>query len=243
MNTIFNTQAMFFPGFYESVLENSDYDYNETRSFIDDLHENHPKLEIDEDEDIEIDYQEYRKQIASAWARGYASYMPSFVKSCEFESIVPPRDTGYGPDYRFGTDKLYVDIEMDEDWLDKMKAFITDNKEWFEARLKDDWTSRDGFMSFMENDLGGWLKGLEDEDERYVGTTLAYMMLKEYGNFYESINMDVLDEVSFFPFISLTPEKQQELDDLAEEEERERRAREYDEKYQLKLDFPQDGQE
>lgn len=242
MSKKINTQAMFFPGFYESVLENSDMTYEDIQSFIDDLHDNHPKLDVDEDNDIEVDYKGYEKEIAAAWARGYASYMPDFVISCEFESVVPPRNTGYGPDYRFGTDKLYVDIEMEDNWLERMKAFISENQEWFKKRIADDWTSYDGFWSYMENNLEGWLNGLEDEDERYIGTTLAYMMLLENGEFWEDINMDAWETVSFYAFIGLTPEKQKELEELAEQEELDRRIREYDEKHQLKIDFPQEGQ-
>ena len=232
---------MFFPGFYESALENSDMDYEETQLFIDDLREMHPKLEVDEDNDIEVDYDGYRREVGKAWAKCYESYMPSFVKSCVFESIVPPRNTGYGPDYRFGTDKLYVDIELDDDWLDRMKEFISDNRDWFVERIKEDWTSYDGFCSFMENDLEGWIKGLEDEDERYIGTTLAYMMLKENGEFWDDINLSVYERVSFYSFIHLTKEKEDELDSLAEEEEKERRIREFDEKHQLKIDFGEKG--
>lgn len=243
MKNFFNTEAMFFPGFYESPLENSDMTYEEVESFIDDLKDRHPKLEIDRDYDIIEDIKGYEEEVAEAWARAYATYFPEgLVKSCEFDSIVPPRNTGYGPDYRFGTDKLYLNIELADDWLERMKKFIYDNQEWFEKRICDDWSSRDGFMSYMENSLAGWLKNLEEEDERYIGTTLAYMMLKKHGEFWDAINDDVWSMVSYYSYISLTPEKERELESLIEEEERELKAKELNEKYQLKLDFPQECQ-
>lgn len=243
MKTFFNIDACFFPGFYESILENSDMVADEIDQFITDINDNHPKFEIDEDDDVEVDYKGYENDIANAWARAYATYFPEgMVKSWEFDSVVPPRNTGYGPDYRYGTDKLYLNVELTDDWLERMKKFISDNQEWFEKRISDDWTSYDGFWSFMENNLDGWLEGLEEEDERYIGTTLAYMMIKENGEFWEDVNMSAFEDVSMFPYISLTEEKKVELDEFIETEAEERRIREFDEKHQLKLDFPQEGQ-
>lgn len=243
MKTSFNIEASFFPGFYESVLESSDMVANEISQFIDDIREDHPKLEIDEDDDIEVDYKGYENDIANAWARAYATYFPKgMVKSWEFDSVVPPRNTGYGPDYRFGTDKLYLNVELSEDWLERMKKFISNNQEWFEKRIADDWTSYDGFLSYMENDIEGWLKGLEDEDERYIGTTLAYMMMTENYKFWDDVNMSACEDASMYAYISLTDDKKKELEELSEIEAEERRIREYDEKHQLKLDFTQDGQ-
>ena len=262
MKTSFNIDACFFPGFYESILESSDMVANEIDQFITDIHDNHPKFEIDEGDDVEVDYSGYENAVAKAWARAYATenginwkeyagasininatYFPDgLVKSWEFDSIVPPRNTGYGPDYRFGTDKLYLNVELAADWLERMKKFISDNQEWFENRIGDDWSSYDGFFSYMENNLTGWLKNLEEEDERYISTTLAYMMMKENDKFWEDVNMSVFEDVSMYPYISLSGEKAREFEEFKEAEAEERRIKEYDEKHQLKLDFPKDGQ-
>jgi hypothetical protein len=243
MKTSFNIDACFFPGFYESILESSDMVANEIDQFITDIHDNHPKFEIDEDDDVEVDYKAYENAIANAWARAYATYFPEgMVKSWEFDSIVPPRNTGYGPDYRYGTDKLYLNVELADDWMERMKKFISDNQEWFEKRIGDDWSSYDGFFSYMENNLTGWLKGLEDEDERYISTTLAYMMMKENDEFWDDVNMSAFEDVSMYPYINLSEEKAKEFEEFKEAEAEERRIKEYDEKHQLKLDFPQDGQ-
>ena len=239
METRFNTQAMFFPGFYESVLCDSNSQYYDEKEFVSELMEQHPKLELDPDVDIEVDYEGFKDDMARAWAKSWAGFVPSIVVSCEYSEVVPPRNTGYGPDYRFGTDKLYVNIELIPDWFVHMKKFIYDNNEWFADRIKQDWTSYDGFMSFMENDIDGWIQGLTDEDERYIGTTIAYMMLKQYGEFWNTVNMDALENVSYWSYIHLTEDKQEELDELEKTEAEERRIKEYDEKHQLKLDFPE----
>lgn len=233
----FCIEACYFPGFYESVLESSDSIYYETEEYINNIKENHPKFEGDTD-DVEVDYKGYEREIAEVWVRGYSSYMPKhIVVACEFDSIVPPRNTGYGPDYRFGTDKVYINVTLEENWLDSLKAFIEENKEWFKNRILDDWSSYDGFTSFMSNDVDVWIRGLEEEDERYIGTTLAYMAYKEHGDFYEDLNMEALETVSLWSFLSLSEEKTKELDEIRDAEDEEQHIREYDEKHQLKIDF------
>ena len=230
MKTIFTTRVMTFPGFNESVLENSDMVDSNLKSFVKDLHDKHPKLKVNVDDDVEIDYKEYEKEISNVWVRSYASSMPSFVKSCEFDFLLPPQD-------HFSTDELYVKIELADNWLDHMKAFIAQNREWFEKRIADDWTPRKGFQPYIENNLDDWLKGLEDEVGSCVGLTLAYMIYRNNDEFEKEINKKVTETVSLYSFISLTPEKQEELDELVVQEEKERYIGEYEEKHQLQIDF------
>ena len=239
METKFNIEAMFFPGLYESILCDSDSQYYAEKEYADYLMGEYPGFEVDPDTDIQADYERFRNDMAKAWADSWKDYLPNIVISCQYTDLVPPRNTGYGPDYRFGTDKVYVDIELVPDWFAHMKKFIYDNHEWFEDRIKKDWTSYDGFMSFMENDIDGWIQGLMDEDERYVGTTVAYMMMFEHDNFWEGVNFDALGAVCYDSYLSLTEEKQAELNECAEKLAEERRIKEYDEKHQLKLDFPE----
>lgn len=240
MSKKINTQAMFFPGFIESDLENSDMIDKEVDRIVKDIHAEHPKLVIGLNNGLRLDYKAYEREVGKAWAKAYASYVPEFVKSCEFDVIYVfyrMYDGIPDSDYRDSPRRLYVNIEMEEDWLDRIKAFISSNQEWFKKRIAEDWTSRDGFHSYMENNLEGWLKGLEDEDERYVGTTLGYMIYKEHGEFWKDINEKVCAAVPISRYISMTSAKKQELRELIKEEEEERRIKEYDEKHQLTIDF------
>ena len=239
MKKNFNIEAMFFPGLYESILCDSDSQYYAEKEYADYLMGEYPGFDVDPDTDIQADYERFRNDMAKAWVDSWKDYLPKIVISCQYTDLVPPSNTGYGPDYRFGTDKVYVDIELVPDWFAHMKKFIYDNHEWFEDRIKKDWTSYDGFMSFMENNIDGWIQGLLDEDERYIGTTVAYMMMFEHDKFWEGVNFDAVESVCYDNYLRLTEEKQAELNEYTEKLAEERRIKEYDEKHQLKLDFPE----
>ena len=159
----FNIEAMYFPGFKESITHS------------------HRNL----------------KSVAAAWAKRYAEFLPNdIVVSSKFESLVPPLDENGEIDYHYGTDRIFIDVKLQHNWLDMMNAFIQKNQLWFVERIKEDWTSRNGFLSYMSNTMEGCLHNLEQADERYIGTTLAYMAFKEHGEFWNQINKDLIEPLS-----------------------------------------------
>ena len=63
---------------------------------------------------------------------------------------------------------------------------MKENAEWLRERIWKDWTSYDGFISFMDNNLNDWYNHIFKEmDERYIGSMITYMMIikgKQEGN-------------------------------------------------------------
>ena len=69
------------------------------------------------------------------------------------------------------------------------------NKEWLVKRIREDWTSCDGFNSFMDNNYDDWYKEFQkdDVDERYICTMIGYMMLLANENIYNDLIIDTLE--------------------------------------------------
>lgn len=73
---------------------------------------------------------------------------------------------------------------------------MEENKEWLTKRIKEDWTSRDGFCSFMDNTYDYWCDELQKDepDVRYLGVIVTYMMWSENEDIYEEIITDTLED-------------------------------------------------
>lgn len=188
-----NIELPFFPGFYESDLENSDTSYwaiKEELEYMQDTYilKEHPEYKTLTEDDLDFRYSDFEHDLAVAFADAWWNNAPSIVESVEFSEIVSPKY------YNFSTDRLFADVELKEDWKEGMRAFMTKNADWLKERIKEDWTSYDGFCSFMSNDLSEWDKYLfEDMDERYISVMLGYMMYRENERIREDLVMETLE--------------------------------------------------
>ena len=200
----------FFPGFYESSLMDSDTSYwaiKEELDYIkDELSDDHPEYKNLTEDDLDFRYREYENDVAHAFLDAWFSHAPSIVEDVEYEGIDSPKY------YNYRNDELYATITLKEGWEDVMRRFMQENAEWLTERIKDDWTSYDGFMSFMENDIKEWDKYLfEDHDERYIATMLAYMMYNENKEIRNTLVMDALEDIYTGSYVFITDEAKERL--------------------------------
>lgn len=200
----------FFPGFYESSLMNSDTSYwaiKEELDYIkDELSDDHPEYKNLTEDDLDFRYSDYETDVAHAFLDAWFNHAPSIVEDVEYEGIDSPKY------YNFRNDELYATITLKEGWEDVMRRFMQENAEWLTERIKDDWTSYDGFMSFMENDIKEWGKYLfEDHDERYIATMLAYMMYNENKEIRDTLVMDALEDIYTDSYVFITDEAKERL--------------------------------
>ena len=203
----------FFPGFYESDLENSDTSYwaikEELEYYQNDLADEHPEYKHLTEDDLDFDYRAYEKEVIDGFISGFADHTPDFVESVEFDEMVSPKY------YNFSTDKIYAFVELADDWKDKVRAFMCENYDWLQQRIHDDWTSYDGFMSFMENDIDEWDKMLfEEEDARYISTIIGYMMYRENKEIRNDLVMIALDDVYAGSYVYITEDAKQRLQEM-----------------------------
>lgn len=208
MKKNFEIRLPFFCGFYESPLYNSDTLYWETTEDEMEYWRERFDDETLTADDLDIDFPRFKEECAKEYMDVFFNNAdcPDFIKSMEFSEIVSP------PYYNFETDKLYVNVEFEEDWRDKVKSFMDENKKWLTERIKEEWSSRDGFCSFMDNTYDGWYEELQkdDADERYIGVMIGYIMELANKDIYDDLITDTLEDFYISEYIFNTKEKKEE---------------------------------
>ena len=208
MKNNFEIRLPFFCGFYESPLYNSDTLYWETTEEEMEYWRDKFGDETLTADDLDIDFPRFKEECAKEYIDVFFNnaVCPDFIKSMEFSEIVSP------PYYNFETDKLYVNVEFEEDWRNKVKTFMEKNKEWLTKRIKEEWTSRDGFCSFMDNTYDGWYEELQKDnaDERYIGVMIGYIMVLSNKGIYNELIADTLEDFYIGEYIINTKEKKED---------------------------------
>lgn len=160
-----------FPGFYESCLYNNDMLYY---------------MSENDEEDREWDFVE---------PNGYTEYEIAVCKRCvedimdlmedndaitdmQFKELNGPRE------YNFTTDKLVCELEVDMDKINKW-CYETE-KEKFEEYLKENYTSYDGFISFVPNNVREF-KEKEDTDVMIDFYILSHLYEPSYESGWERL--------------------------------------------------------
>lgn len=236
----YNIQLPFFPGFYESDLKNCDtaywalkeeLEYYQKEYAYDNPEEQAIYAQLTED-DIDFDDDRYEEDVRNAWVESFRGYLPEFVLSLENVEMTSPRY------YNFETDRLWGDVELRDDWMDVVREFMEENSDWLRERIKDEWTSYDGFMSFMSNNFDdlshdededywkcdkSWywhlFSGQSDRFECYLSTIIGYMMYREDKDIRDHLVMDALEDVYAGFYVYITDEGQARLDELKAQRE------------------------
>ena len=229
----------FFPGFYESDLENGDTSYwaikEELEYYQNEYAYNNPDeqaiySQLTED-DLDFNYEDYEKDVRDAWVESFRSRVPDFVLSVEDAKMVSPKY------YNYDTDRVYADVELRDDWMDAVREFMVENADWLRKRIEDDWTSYDGFMSFMSNNFDD-LSHDEDEDywgakswyfhlfsgqsdrwEAYISTMIGYMMYRENDRLRDDLVLDALEDIYAGSYVFITDEGEEKLQELRDQRE------------------------
>lgn len=202
-----NIELPFFPGFYESDLENSDTSYWAIKEELE-YYQNEcdtPCKELTED-DLDFDYEKYREDVRGAWVDAWKDRAPEIVLSVDNVTMTSPRY------YNFDTDRVYADVELADNWMDEMRHFIASNYDWLQERIHKDWTSYDGFCSFMSNDVDEWSSYLfEEQDERYISTMIGYMMYRANKEIRNDLVMIALEDIYAGSYVFLTEDGEQKV--------------------------------
>ena len=236
----FNIQLPFFPGFYESSLKTSDtaywaikdeLEYYQREYAYDNPDEQAIYAQLTED-DIDFDDNRYEEDVRNAWVEAFRDRLPEFVLSLENVEMTSPRY------YNFDTDRLWADVELRDDWMDIVREFMVENADWLRDRIKDDWTSYDGFDSYMSNNFDdlsddenedSWVRkkswywhlfsGQSDRWECYISTIIGYMMYRENKEIRNDLVMDALEDVYAGSYVFITDEGEERLQELRDQRE------------------------
>jgi len=188
----FKVKMDMFPGFYETAYENCDTSYYATQNELDywgDL-----GVEGLTENDFDFNFADYEKEIVNGFIEVSNSdwYRPEIVKEFKYDHIWSPKY------YNFHNDEIYAVAVLDTKWRSMMRKWMKDNKEWLTKRIREDWTSYDGFISFMSNDYDEWFEYIFKElDERYIGCMITYMMVRNerVSELRMSICMAVMEDI------------------------------------------------
>lgn len=169
-----------FDGFYESI-HSADID-DSLESYVLGDSNGEPREKLNEYFYSKncIDWQQVHVDYAKEYAEGFAQKLS--LKSLEFASLESPKF------YNFETDRIFCSIDLKE----VKEIFSKIDKELLIEKIKDKFTSRDGFHSFYSNDLDEWPKDLREWDLNQVGTLLEVYFEQEEGE------LDIFKERDLF---------------------------------------------
>lgn len=159
-----------FPGFYESLLYNSDTEYSANCG----REEGEPEREIK-------DWAGFTNDVCKGITdvlRPILEREP-FCTDVEYDGMTSPRY------YNYSTDKLDIKMQLDLDALKEWVLSDEERRDGFDKYLREKYTSYDGFMSFVENDIDDYF---EKSYEEYPDVLVDYYVLCEIFD-----NPDVVD--------------------------------------------------
>lgn len=155
-----NWSWILFDGFYESNLFNSDTEYYINESMQD---EEHP-------ETYEVEWDSYTEECGKMHAEVLHETCvntDNIIQNINYKGISSPRY------YNYETDKLLLSIDFDEK---ELLGYVQYYKDDFDYYLHENFTSYDGFISFVENNYYDFMKKYENNED----TQLSLQVMLEY---------------------------------------------------------------
>ena len=202
-----------FIGFYETIFSNSD-------EFIDEEVELKSELEVKcqdncidiNTDDIEVnmeytDYNKYKLDVCRKFMELYVDEviyaLPSDItdkKFFKFEIVDDSIEVVSPKFYNYSTDRCYCNVETNYETLDLIKNY-TLGLNGVEAYIRKHFTSRDGFVSFISNDLEYWKDlSIKEYEENMLISLLDMLLILSNKNIFDSINYSVYDCVCKYEY-------------------------------------------
>ena len=152
-----------FEGFYDSIWEPDTEIYYECE-----------RTGQEEDVDFTFDDQEYRHDICENYTQVWELWLREFISDdiqLEFLEVVSPQYYT-----AWDTDRCHVKIQLTQAAEDAIIAKIEQHRELLATWIKENHTSRDGFISYLSNDIDQWHSRLFDDNETRQPAYLFYML-------------------------------------------------------------------
>ena len=179
-----NWSTIIFMGFYESPLYYCDTEYY--------INEN-----MDDDNTYEIDWDPYTQTVCKgACDELYTciNHDDNIILDMDYVGMSSPKY------YNYSTDKLNIDMKLN---LRNLKRYVKDNKEDFNLYLKDNFTSYDGFTSFISNNYNEFVKDYKEDfcgvdKDRCINVMVEYYLLRcIYDDNWEGISKQIKNGYEF----------------------------------------------
>ena len=182
-----NWSCEVFEGFYDTIIgdfssvyemeptppEGYEYDIRDWQKY---------KNEVGED------FTNLLEKYINAWSKMDGSQSSNILSNLKFVAICSPRE------YNFTTDKVEIEMDVDTDAL-RDYCFKT-NRVKFNEYLRENFSSRDGFWSFIENNVHNFELTLEMENEfdRYIQVMIEFYLLQEVD--FEDLSEDLYEDIT-----------------------------------------------
>ena len=156
----FEIYAPLFHGFYNTIWE-PDTEQEE--------------CELLHGQTLEFDNKDYQNSIGEGYCDAVKEQLEEYITEIKFLSIESPRE------YNFTNDKIVCEVKLSKTNLDSLGQLIYDNKREFEEYLKENYTSYDGFISFISSDFEDWEEDTKKfryfEDVRYLQGVFKFALI------------------------------------------------------------------
>ena len=220
-----------FCGFYESFISDDiDYQIGQQIEWDSDIYDlNEDEQQILWDSYLSVNRKYFYNQIAQDYTNFYIEILNRRLKGFELEAkfnlFTSPRE------YNFKTDRIFINIEKNHA-IDFIKYIIKNYKKELEKKIKDRFTSRDGFFSFYKNSLDLWIDDYSEWDCNMIGTCFELFDLEE-----EEINYSLREYLTERIMCNLGNTLGKDGIDLLDKKQKEKDKKELMDKQQLKLNF------
>jgi len=200
--------SKYFDGFYESVYLNSD-------EFIDIETEDTAELqELTGRQDLEVIYEyeninQYMQDVSTEFNNLYIDLilqeLPEAIKNhknFKFEKVAGSNLLISPKYYNYSTDRTFIKVETNLETLNLIKWY-TLNKPEAQQYLIDHHTSRDGFISFINNDVEYWKQTPAAEyEEIYIYALFDMFLTLEAGpEAVQELNYETAENVDKYCYV------------------------------------------
>ena len=139
-------------------------------------------------DDYEWNYDDYHNRVAKACVSSIQSAIKDvlgFDITVVFEAVYSPKY------YNYTNDAINVTFELNTETYSQIVKELYTWRGDFEGSLEEDFTSRDGFISFYSNKFVEWLGYLIEQDESKMAVVFQYIL--EF-----LLNVNDFDSVSLY---------------------------------------------
>ena len=179
-----------FDGFYNSYISSDiEHQIGQQIEWDTDIYDlNEDEQQILEDNYLSVNRSSFYNEIAKHYTDLYIDALnetlEGFRLNAKFKLLTSPRE------YNFETDRIFIDIEKDHA-IDFIKYIIKNYKKELEEKIKQRFTSRDGFWSHYKNGLDLWTQDYSEWDCNMIGTCFELFDFDEL-HFYESLSETII---------------------------------------------------
>lgn len=161
-------ESPIFPGFYETIISEGYSDQDSEVEYLKEQGSIPSDIDIS-NVDFTYDYDSYKRDISIAYTDALAEHLEDhdLAYNVEFESIISPKY------YNYSTDRLFIDLEVN---MPRINQVIDENAEAFTKYLQDNYTSYDGYISFIENKPSLFADKLAALEPEYISVALRFCL-------------------------------------------------------------------